>query len=46
MPLVTKRNEAMRAQSRDRTPETKEAVKQARKAVKREVDEAKATWVR
>ena len=46
MPLVTKRNEAMRAQSRARTPETKEAVKQARKAVKREVDVAKATWVR
>ena len=46
MPLVTKRNEAIRAQSCARTPETKEAVKQARKEVKREVDEAKATWVR
>ena len=46
MPLITKRNEATRAQSRARTPETKGALKLARKAVKREVDEAKATWVR
>ena len=46
MPLVTKRNEAIRAQSCARTPETKGAVKQARKAVKREVEEAKATLVR
>ena len=41
-----KRNDAMRILSRIWTPEAKETVRSARKAVKREEGAAKATWVR
>ena len=45
MPLIAKRNDAMRVLHRTWTPAAKEAVRSARKAVKREVGAVKATWV-
>jgi len=46
MPLITKRNEATRAQSSTRTTEGKMKLQRARKEVKRAVDDARAAWVR
>ena len=46
MPPIAKQNDAIRVLHRTWTPAAKEAVRSARKAVKREMDAAKATWVR
>ena len=46
MPLIAKRDNAMRVLNRTWTPATKEAVKSARRALKRGADAVEATWVR
>ena len=45
MPLITKRNEATRAQSSTRTTEGKVKLQRARKEVRRAVNDARAAWV-